>query len=155
GQDKSALLVDGRTILDRQIAELSQIATDLLIVIGSRCWSEGAPPPRPIQHPRARTVADEVPGCGPLGGLQAALNACRGEALFLVACDMPYVTAPFVQYLFGLASAADIVVPRTDRGYHPLCAVYATECLDRVDTQLLERRLKMSDLYSEANVRIV
>jgi molybdopterin-guanine dinucleotide biosynthesis protein A len=148
GQDKSALVVDGRTILDRQVGELSQVVADLLIVAGKQAG-------RNVQHPQARIVVDDVPECGPLGGLQAALSACRGDALFLVACDMPYVTASFVRFLFSLASAADIVVPRTDRGYHPLCAVYATGCLDRIDDQLAERRLKMGDLMSDATVRVV
>jgi molybdopterin-guanine dinucleotide biosynthesis protein A len=125
------------------VGELSQVVGDLMIVGGK------------VQHVQARRVADEVPRCGPLGGLRAALAACRGEVLFLVACDMPFVTAPFVRYLFSLASAADIVVPRTDHGYHPLCAVYAEGCLDHIDQQLAERRLKMSDLFSDATVRVV
>src|SRR5258708_11820080 len=45
GRDKSALLVDGRTILETQIATLSPIAGDLMII---------------------RAADDVVPGCGPM-----------------------------------------------------------------------------------------
>ena len=48
---------------------------------------------------------DLVPGCGPLGGLHAALTAARAEAVFVVACDMPYVTAPFALHLLSFGRA--------------------------------------------------
>src|SRR4051794_216469 len=53
GRDKGALGVAGRTILDRQLAQLSQIPRDLLIV-------GGVVPPPPI--PGVRYVADRMPG---------------------------------------------------------------------------------------------
>jgi len=134
GRDKSALVVEGRTILERQIAELSAITTDLLVI---------------------RRDNDLVPGCGPLGGLHAALTAARADAVFVVACDMPYVTAPFALHLLSLAGAADIVVPRTERGYHPLCAVYTRGCLAAVARRLAERRLKMLELLDEMRTREV
>ena len=134
GRDKSALVVDGRTILESQIAMLSPLTDDLLII---------------------RAADDVVPGCGPLGGLHAALTKMRGTAAFVIACDMPFVTAPVVAYLVSLADCADIVVPKTARGYHPLCAVYTRACLNVVGRQLAERRLKMIDLFPDLRTRIV
>jgi molybdenum cofactor guanylyltransferase len=134
GRDKSALVVDGRTILERQIAELSTVTPDVRVI---------------------RREDDLVPGCGPLGGLHAALHAAHGDALFLVACDMPFVTAALAAYLLMLAGDADAVVPRTDRGYHPLCAVYGRACLPAVERRLAERRLKMLDLLHDLRVREV
>jgi len=134
GRDKSALMVDGRTILERQIAELSTVTPDVRVI---------------------RREDDLVPGCGPLGGLHAALHTARGDALFLVACDMPFVTAALAAYLLMLAGEADAVVPRTDRGYHPLCAVYGRSCLPAVERRLAERRLKMLDLLHDLRVREV
>ena len=149
GQDKSALLVDGRTILDRQLAEFSALTTDILIV-------GGADAARRLQPSATRRlVTDLVPGCGPLGGLHAALTAARGEHVAVIACDMPYVTADFVAYLFSLAGHADIVVPMTERGYHPLCAVYARGCLTAVTARLAERRLKMTALLADTPTRVV
>ena len=128
GRDKSALVVEGRTILERQLAELSAVTTDLRVI---------------------RREDDLVPDCGPLGGLHAALTAARADAVFVVACDMPYVTGPFAVHLLSRAGAVDIVVPRTERGYHPLCAVYTRRCLAAVARRLAERRLKMLELLDE------
>src|SRR5437016_6371717 len=99
GRDKSALVVDGGTILERQLAVLSAVAIDVRVI---------------------RREDDLVPGCGPLGGLHAALTGATSDVVLVVACDMPYITAPFAAYLLSLAADAEIVVPRTERGYHPL-----------------------------------
>jgi molybdopterin-guanine dinucleotide biosynthesis protein A len=143
GRDKSALMVEGRTILDRQVEELSRITSDLLIV-GER-----------THHADARTVADVVPGCGPLGGLHAALTHARGDAVFLIACDMPYVTTAFIAHLLQLAGEADIVLPQTERGYHPLCAVYTRACLEPVARRLADRQLRIRELVADLRTRVV
>ena len=100
GRDKSALLVDGRSILDRQLASLAPLTGDLMIV-GDRDVAARAIP--------LRAIPDAVPGCGPLGGLHAALTAARGGRVAILACDMPHVTAPLVAYLFSLAAEAEIL----------------------------------------------
>ena len=141
GCDKGALLVDGRTIFDRQVDELSSLTDDVLVVRASDVARDGG-----RHRTGPRVVADLVPGCGPLGGLHAALLEAHSDTVFVVACDMPYVTAPFIAYLFSLSSEADVVVPQTEYGYHPLCAVYTRACLEPVAARLADRRLAMHDL---------
>ena len=146
GRDKSALIVHGRPILERQIAALAQITSDILMVGGD-------PPARPIRG--ARHVADHVPGCGPLGGLHAALTGALGDATIVLACDMPYISAPLLRHLLALTSGADAVVPRTEDGYHPLCAAYTRACIEPIARRLADGRLKMTDLFDDVRIRIV
>jgi len=174
GRDKSALVVDGRSILERQMAELSSVVDDLMIVHSidradavrmlpacvGQDWAAAparlaeAPDVR-RRTPSVRAVADIVPGCGPLGGLHAALTAMRGDRVLVVACDMPYIEAALADFLLSIAGDAAIVVPETDRGYHPLCAVYSRACLEPVAARLAERRLMMRDLFDDVPTRIV
>lgn len=144
GRDKSALIVEGRSILDRQLSALTVLTGDVMIVGGRT-----APPPP------ARLVADRVPGCGPLGGLHAALSEGTGNALIMIACDMPYVSAALAGYLLELTREADAVVPRTARGYHPLCAAYTRACLAPAAARLADGRLKLTDLFEDVRVRVV
>ena len=148
GRDKGALLVDGRAILDRQIDALTPLVDDLMIV------GHGVNV-APHLIPHARVIADIVPGCGPLGGLHAALTSARSDVLFLVACDMPYVSSAFVEHLLSLAGEADAIVPQTERGYHPLCAVYTRACLEPAAAQIADRRLKMLEFLDRVRVRVV
>jgi molybdopterin-guanine dinucleotide biosynthesis protein A len=152
GRDKSALVVGGRSILDRQLSELSRLTDDILIV-GRAAGRE------PIRSPLAgvsiRVIGDRVPHHGPLGGLDAALAAARDDEVLVVACDMPFVTAPFLAFLVSLAAHHDIVVPKTAHGYHPLCAVYTRSCGAAVARRLAAGELAMRGLFDEMRVRIV
>ncbi len=148
GRDKSALVVAGTPILERQIAELSTLSDDILLV-GRRPHSAAG---RPLA---TREIEDRVPDSGPLGGLDAALSAARHETLILLACDMPLVTAPFLAHLLELTRGADLVVPRTERGYHPLCAVYTRACCEPVQRLLSQGRFAMAGLFDEVRLRVV
>ena len=145
GHDKSAILVGGRTILDRQLAQLQQLTDDILL-IGSR----HATPPRGV-----RLVPDRVAGGGPLGGLDAALAAARDDTLILVACDMPCLSAAFLAHLLSLTENAEAVVPWTERGYHPLCAAYTRACQPAVIRRLARRRLKMVEFLEYVLLHVV
>ena len=147
GADKGALLVEGRSIRERQLAELAALTSDVLIVGGS--------PARLDRSSAGRWVADREPGLGPLGGLHTALLEASGDPVIVLACDMPYVSAPLLAHLSTLARDADAVVPRTDRGYHPLCAVYTRACLDPVARRLATGRLKVAGLFDDVQVRVV
>jgi molybdopterin-guanine dinucleotide biosynthesis protein A len=146
GRDKSTLVVNGRTILARQLAELAMLTDDILLVRG-----------RADQTPFAgvRAVADRVADAGPLGGLDAALRAARDDALILLACDMPFPSRELLAHMLKLAARADIVVPRTERGYHPLCAVYTRACLPALERRLERGELRMTGLFDDVRVRVV
>jgi molybdopterin-guanine dinucleotide biosynthesis protein A len=172
GRDKSALIVGGRTILERQLAELTRLTDDLLIVAGHH----RAPTPTirlkpdpteitggvrlkadlaPVGTPAVRVISDRVADSGPLGGLDAALAAARDDVLVLIACDMPFVTAELLQHLIALTREADAVVPWTERGYHPLCAAYTRACRPAIAARLRERRLEMIGLFEDIRMRAV
>jgi molybdopterin-guanine dinucleotide biosynthesis protein A len=153
GRDKSALIVEGNTILSRQLAALAGIAPgvdmDVMLVGGH----PGADVP-----PSTRVVRDIVPGCGPLSGLHAALSSARFDATLMLACDMPFVSTALLRHLLSLGTAtdaADIVVPRTNRGYHPLCAVYSRACLEPAARRLARGELKLASMFDEMRVRVV
>lgn len=146
GRDKSALIVEGRSILDRQLQELSQITDDILLV--------GNNAPTNLRS-AMRVVRDRQPGLGPLAGIDAALEAARDDDILVVACDMPFVTAPLLRFLLRNTVDVDIVVPRTQGGYHPLCAVYTRGCQDVVARRLERRELAVCGLFAETRLRVV
>jgi len=115
GLDKSALPIAGRRLLDHQLSALGRLTSRIVIVGGpsERFGDAGVP-----------VVADALPGIGPLGGLYTAL-AGGSERIVVLACDLPFVTTPFLQYLLQTGRDADATVPRTADGLHPLCASYA------------------------------
>ncbi len=96
-----------------------------------------------------RVIADRVAGNGPLGGIAAAVNDCKEWAL-VVACDMPEVQADFLRTLLEAAAGArpgtECVVPESDNGLEPLCAVYHRRALPLLDAFIDHKFLKMQDV---------
>lgn len=146
GRDKSQLRVGGVTILDRQLAALDGIVDEVLLV----GYRGNAPVPAHV-----RRVSDRAPGHGPLGGLDAAMAATTAGAILVLACDMPHVTGAFLSHLIAQRAGADAVVPRTERGYHPLCAVYARACHGAAQHRLSQGQLRMVGLLEDVRIRVV
>lgn len=129
GRDKALLpLPDGRALWERQCDVLRALEPAEWFVSGS--WREGFPADLPW-------LADAVPGCGPLGGIAAALETMCSPRLVVLAVDLPAMTTAFLHTL--LQERSEGVVPRRADGFfEPLAAVYpksaapaAAECLHR------------------------
>ena len=100
----------------------------------------------PIRH-------DVLPGTGPLGGIYTALAATTAPRTLVVAADMPFLNAPFLELLRDAGRDADIAVPRTADGYQPLCASYGAACAAPIRRRLDERRLAVHGVLDDARVR--
>jgi molybdopterin-guanine dinucleotide biosynthesis protein A len=125
GLEKGALVVDGMSVIDRQLAVLRGRARSIVLV-GFR---GPGPAPCPV-------VDDLRPGTGPLGALVTALASATTDRVFVLAGDMPFITAPFVEYLATLAHAARAVVPVSAGRWHPLCAMYARDAVAELSAAL-------------------
>jgi molybdopterin-guanine dinucleotide biosynthesis protein A len=123
GIAKSRLVVDGRAIVDRQLDVLRGLGVEILIVANE---------PDPFAHTGLPIVPDRIPGAGALGGVYTALVCAGHDTVIVLACDMPFVTAPLILHLAERSREADVVVPRDARGRHPLCAAYATRVAPHV-----------------------
>ena len=90
---------------------------------------------RPAQVPAIREALDgaavpvsfaedDYPDEGPMAGMATGLRAVETAYAFVVACDMPFVEAGFVEYLFERAAGHDAAVPRPDQWFETTHAVY-------------------------------
>jgi molybdopterin-guanine dinucleotide biosynthesis protein A len=126
GRDKSQLVFNGLTSIERIATELLAV-TPRVATVGAR---------QHYRHLSVRNVPDIHPGWGALGGIQAALRACELDWALIVACDLPFVTAPLFERLAALRDdEADAVVPlQADGRPQPLCALYRREtCLPEAE----------------------
>ena len=145
GRDKSQLLLENQTFTDRIAETLLQI-TDSVTLVGSRQTNS-----------RYAVAKDVYTEWGALGGLHAALAACRGEWAIVVACDLPFVTAELFNYLASLRDGHEAVVPlQPDGRPQPLSSLYRIEpCLQRA-TELIEAgKRRPLDLLELVNTRWV
>jgi molybdenum cofactor guanylyltransferase len=125
GVNKAALTIGTTAIIDRQLAVLRSVATDVFVV--------GRDDPEWTAR-GLRVVPDEIPDAGPLGGIYTAIRHSQCERTVVVACDMPYLSSALLRRLAAVDDA-DLVIARTARGYEPLCAIYSRAC----ETEIHER----------------
>src|SRR5215471_6611180 len=150
GADKASLVIGGARIVDRQLAALAGVSDDIRIVANeaSRYADLGV-----------RVVPDAIAGAGPLGGVYTALLDARHDRVLILACDLPFVPAAFLERLAAESGTpgehvqVDAVVPRTRRGLEPLCAVYWKGCAVRLQSRIARGELRMTALLADLHVR--
>lgn len=127
GREKYFFSIRGTTFLDRLIGALTPVTDEVVLV--ARDEDQCA---RFAGYPTVRCTVDRRRGLGPIGGLHAGALTASGDALFVVACDMPCVNAGVVAHLFSLLDGREAVIPCWREGmYEPLHAVYDREALRR------------------------
>ena len=80
-----------------------------------------------------------------MGGLLTAFENTTAKVVFLVSCDMPFVTADVAKHLLKSASEEDIVAALAGDRIHPLFALYPVELKKTVKDLIAEGNLKMTD----------
>lgn len=141
GSEKGLLPIAGKPLILR-MARLVELAGDAPVIIG---------PPARYGGMGFRVVADDRRGVGigggPLVGICTALRvATRGWNL-IVACDLPFLTREWLEFLIARAldSPADVVIPLNERGYEPLCAMYRQRCHPPIAAALARGVRKVTD----------
>ena len=132
GVRKATLRIGGRSIIERQLDVLRGIAAPIFAVSSAAGEPEGG----------LEIVRDRFPDRGALGGIYTAIEASPHERVLVVGCDMPFLSAPLIEYMNGID--ADIVVPRSERGYEPLCAIYSRGCAAAVRARVERGQLEAS-----------
>src|SRR5579862_3772381 len=89
GRDKALLEIDGESLLARA-ARLVRAVLNEPVVIGFTSGHETQ---------GLKIVADDFPGYGPLGGIATALHISTTPWNLVIACDLPYLTEPWLEYL--------------------------------------------------------
>src|ERR1700688_1738111 len=125
GRNK-ALVRFGITPLLLEIVQLAQTcASEVAVIAGAQKYRDLAA--------NLQIIEDLWPGEGPLGGIITALqhtpaSDCSVEWNLILSCDMPFLTAEWLQFLVAHAREANkeiqVILPHSAHGPEPLCACY-------------------------------
>ena len=137
GRDKALLELGGVPLVVRAVRLLEPLVeSPAVIALPARFNGLGL-----------RVIADEKPGLGPLGGIATALRITVHSWNLIVACDLPYLTADWLSYLIerAISSRDDAVLPVSDGGPEPLCAMYHQRALAAIAPALARGVRKITD----------
>lgn len=139
GRDKALLPYRGTTLLEH-VARAVREAAGTVALIGNPDLYGG------LGYP---VYPDQLPGCGPLGGIHTALSVSVTDWNLVVACDMPGISAEALLILLDGAakSLKSCVIAQGPGGEpEPLCAVYHRRCLPALARAIRDKYLKMKHL---------
>jgi molybdopterin-guanine dinucleotide biosynthesis protein A len=140
GRDKAHLALAGVPLAVRLACLLAGVFEDVLLVGGDP----------PADAPGRRVADPEGPRCA-LRGLVGALEHARCERVLVVATDLPRLPVELVLALVAWPDA-DVVLPRSERGLEPLCAIWSRAAvLPRAKAQLAAGRLALHELVSQGS----
>ena len=143
---------DGLSIIERLIRELHAADINDIVIAANDS--------RPYRNCGVKIIPDIRTGCGPIGGIEAALVHFEGryDAVMFVPCDMPNITAKEFRTLkeafFGTKNPV-VFAKTTGFFWHPLCAVVHIGLKKTISAAIDSGQRTIRDLWQKLNAESV
>jgi molybdopterin-guanine dinucleotide biosynthesis protein A len=147
---KGFLEVEGRTIIHRSIEVLGAVFEKVVLSTNmpERYFSFGLPMIGDISRER-----------GPMTGIWSVLAATGEEAVFVVACDMPFVGGKLVSYMVREyrtgGEGYDAVVPVYGGRMQPLFGIYAKGVKDAMERLIVKGDRSLAGMLTGLRVKYI
>lgn len=147
GMIKPKIVIDGEPIISRIISVIRDIFDELIIVTTT--------PEEFTNVGFSRIITDEILNAGPLGGIHAAMKASSGDAIFVIAGDMPYPDKGIILKMIEAYNIAncDALIPQMEEYIEPLHSIYSISMADHLEAYLKRDQSKaVRDYIRSLNV---
>ncbi len=128
GRTKAKIIIDGRPLIERTIDVLKAVFYDIVIITNNKEEF------RSYMH--IRKAGDIYHNLGPLGGLHSALKHTDREAVFVVASDMPELSADIIRHIIRRYedTECEALIPEYNGHIEPLHAMYNRNILHSLES---------------------
>lgn len=137
GRPKCLVELDGITLCKRAVTAVTELCHETFLV-GT------APGFEPIGP---RTIPDNPPGKGPLGGIVSGIEKSGHNHHLVLAVDYPLVRRELLQALLEHADGFDAVCTRSSDFLEPLVAYYHARCAPVIRQMLAEGEVRTHRLF--------
>jgi molybdopterin-guanine dinucleotide biosynthesis protein A len=120
GRDKAWIEADGTPLIFRALFTVRELPLQEVFISGRAGTDYSG-----LQCP---VLFDLEPGCGPLGGIERALQAASSPLVLVLAVDLPNLTTAFLRKLMQRCDALTGAVPKLRGTLEPLAAIYPRRC---------------------------
>jgi molybdopterin-guanine dinucleotide biosynthesis protein A len=145
GQNKALLSVGDRSILDRLAGTFEDLFQEVVLVTNA-----------PLEYLSwdLMIVTDLFPLRSSLTGIHAGLFHASAPHVFVTACDTPFLKKELITTLLDeLEPKWDVIIPETEAGHQPLCAIYSKRCIKPIEHQLSRQDPKIINFFSKVKVK--
>lgn len=127
GLNKAFIKIEETNILKKITVTLENIFDEIIIVTNT--YQEYN-----LLKDKYIITNDKIKNIGPLGGIYSALLQTTKKAIFIVACDMPYLHNDVIQKEINTFNTlnCDAVVPRIGHYVEPLHSIYRKNITDKL-----------------------
>jgi FdhD protein len=143
GSNKALLPYKGGRFIEAIHRQLAEIFEEVLLVTNN---------PEQYEFLPCRKVADLFPGAGALAGIHSGLYHSANQAIFAVACDMPYLNNDLVRHLAERADGGSVIIPEGPAGLEPLHAVYGKGCLGAIEETLMAGEKRIMSFFDRVSI---
>ena len=145
GTDKALIEINDKSLLENAIDLCKPISSSILI---SSNFEE---------HKKYsyEVIPDEIPDCGPIGGIYSCLKETETEWNFVLSVDSPFVELEFIRNLISEIDNTNAIVPIHSRGKEPLIALYHKNSLSEIEKRIKSGNYKMYDLVDTLSTKFV
>jgi molybdenum cofactor guanylyltransferase len=146
GRDKAMIQVGETTLLEHTYEIARRVFQDIVVVSSLHNALPGV---------NARIVRDVLPVSGSLTGIVSALLAVETPYVFVLGCDMPFLSEKAIRYVMNENRGESIVIPRTEAGFEPMHAMYHRCCISAMLTAISCNHMKIGALLPYFSTRLV
>jgi len=143
GVDKRYLVLEGQTLLQRNLAFLHSLFPTVAVSLGQ---GQRLDLGDAADLGETAIIHDAWPGSSPLAGIATALAHYRAP-LFALAVDVAFPNRPAGTRVLAAFPGHDVAVPTVSRHHQPLFAVYGPGCLGPMTSMLEADAQRLIDLY--------
>jgi molybdopterin-guanine dinucleotide biosynthesis protein A len=143
GTDKYLLPFFSLTLIEVLVRELEKATVEVILITNE---------PEKISFLSNEKFGDIYSVPSALSGLHAGLRYSNYETNFVLACDLPLFDARMVSFFCDQLGNSHAVIPRTSKGYEPLCALYSRTCLPTIERMFEEKNYAIQSLLDRIPV---
>lgn len=146
GSDKATLPVGTKPLINRVYDEAKKVFDEIIIISNHHKIIAGLDVP---------IFKDILPVQSPIVGIVSALLYADTPYVFVLACDMLFVSKESIEYMIDEAHGEDLIIPRSKGGYEPLYAIYGRSCIPHLFKLIAQNSLKATGVFPFLSVRVL
>jgi FdhD protein len=143
GSDKSLLPLNGARFIEHVHRLLDELFDEVILVTNSPSLYGDLP---------CRKVPDIYYRQGSLAGIHSGLCHAGNERIFVVACDMPFLSGAAIRRICAEKGTAEVVIPRSASGLEPLHALYDKSCIPAIEEVLDSGERRIVSFFPRSRV---
>ncbi|MCX7965893.1 MAG: molybdenum cofactor guanylyltransferase [Syntrophorhabdaceae bacterium] len=146
GRDKATININGKSLIEHVYESVKDIFDEIMVISGNTGI---------LNNKKIKVYKDIIPVQGTLTGIVTGLIHSTNPYVFVVACDMPNISHKGIGYIIENTKNEDIIIPKVEKGYEPLHAVYKKTCIPYMLNLIEKRIFKITELFPYVSVKVL